>query len=59
MSGTPMMPPPVETSFLQMAARRAAGEPVAYILGHKKFYGLELAVNPAVIIPRIGTRHPW
>jgi release factor glutamine methyltransferase len=38
--------------FLEMAARRAAGEPVAYILGHKEFYGLELAVNPAVLIPR-------
>ena len=46
------LPPPVETSFLQMAARRAAGEPVAYILGHKEFYGLELAVDPAVLIPR-------
>ena len=38
--------------FLTMAARRAAGEPVAYILGRKEFYGLELAVNPAVLIPR-------
>ena len=37
---------------MQMAARRAAGEPVAYILGHKEFYGLELAVDPAVLIPR-------
>ena len=35
-----------------MIARRAAGEPVAYILGHKEFYGLELAVTPAVLIPR-------
>jgi release factor glutamine methyltransferase len=42
----------VEASFLEMSARRAAGEPVAYILGHKEFYGLELAVNPAVLIPR-------
>jgi release factor glutamine methyltransferase len=38
--------------FLAMAARRAAGEPVAYILGHKEFYGLALAVDPAVLIPR-------
>ena len=38
--------------FLTMAARRAAGEPVAYILGRKEFYGIELAVNPAVLIPR-------
>ena len=41
-----------ESRFLEMSARRAAGEPVAYILGHKEFYGLELAVNPAVLIPR-------
>ena len=40
------------SQFLEMAARRAAGEPVAYILGHKEFYGLELAVDPAVLIPR-------
>lgn len=37
---------------MQMTARRAAGEPVAYILGRKEFYGLELAVDPAVLIPR-------
>ena len=46
------LPAEVEHAFLQMAARRAAGEPVAYILGRKEFYGLELAVNPAVLIPR-------
>ena len=38
--------------FLEMAARRAAGEPVAYILGRKEFYGLELDVDAAVLIPR-------
>ena len=43
---------PIQSSFLQMAARRAAGEPVAYILGRKEFYGIELAVNPAVLVPR-------
>jgi len=46
------LPEEEEHLFLQMAARRAAGEPVAYILGRKEFYGLELAVNPAVLIPR-------
>jgi release factor glutamine methyltransferase len=44
--------PEIQKSFTEMASRRAAGEPVAYILGRKEFYGLELAVNPAVLIPR-------
>jgi release factor glutamine methyltransferase len=35
-----------------MCERRKAGEPIAYIVGHKEFYGLDLAVNPAVLIPR-------
>ena len=42
----------VETHFLDMAARRRAGEPIAYIVGRKEFYGLPLAVGPAVLIPR-------
>ena len=46
------LPPADQTLFLSMAARRAAGEPVAYILGRREFYGIELAVNPAVLIPR-------
>ena len=36
----------------QMLARRAAGEPVQYVLGSADFYGLTLAVTPAVLIPR-------
>jgi release factor glutamine methyltransferase len=47
-----VLPAEIEKAFVQMAARRAAGEPVAYILGHKEFYGLQLTVNPAVLIPR-------
>ncbi|MBX3464259.1 MAG: peptide chain release factor N(5)-glutamine methyltransferase [Planctomycetes bacterium] len=36
----------------QLVARRAAGEPVAYLLGSWAFRGLELEVSPAVLIPR-------
>jgi release factor glutamine methyltransferase len=41
-----------EALFREMTTRRAAGEPVAYILGRKEFYGLELTVTPAVLVPR-------
>jgi release factor glutamine methyltransferase len=42
----------VENAFFGFARRRIQGEPVAYILGRKEFYGLDLAVNPSVLIPR-------
>ena len=38
--------------FQAMLGRRAAGEPVAYIIGSKSFYDLELTVTPEVLIPR-------
>ena len=41
-----------EKRFLDFVSRRKRGEPIAYIVGHKEFFGLELAVNPAVLIPR-------
>lgn len=47
-----VLPPDVLSSFKAMCERRRAGEPVAYIVGHKEFYGIDLAVNPAVLIPR-------
>ena len=46
------LPAEAETAFLEFAERRARGEPIAYLLGEKEFYGLPLAVNPAVLIPR-------
>lgn len=38
--------------FAALVARRAAGEPVAYLLGRREFYGRDFAVSPAVLIPR-------
>ena len=37
--------------------RRAAREPLAYITGHQEFFGLDLVVTPAVLIPRPETEH--
>ena len=42
----------VELAFDALAARRIAGEPIAYILGRREFYGLDFRVSPAVLIPR-------
>ena len=42
----------VENAFFEFIKKRINGEPVAYILGRKEFYGLELSVNPSVLIPR-------
>lgn len=42
-------------ALLQMVARRATGEPLAYIVGHREFHGLALEVSPAVLVPRPDT----
>ncbi len=44
--------PATTAKFAAMVARRAQAEPVAYILGHKEFYGLDLLVDRRVLIPR-------
>lgn len=41
-----------ERAFAALVERRRKGEPIAYILGEREFYGLELGVTPAVLIPR-------
>ncbi len=38
--------------FSALLGRRLAGEPLAYITGHREFYGLDLAVNRNVLVPR-------
>ena len=40
---------------LALAARRAQGEPVAYVVGCKEFYGRDFTVTPATLIPRPDT----
>jgi release factor glutamine methyltransferase len=37
---------------LDLAARRAAHEPLAHITGRREFWSLDLAVSPATLIPR-------
>jgi release factor glutamine methyltransferase len=46
------VPQEAESQFRNFIRRRRTGEPIAYILGRKEFYGLELEVGPAVLIPR-------
>lgn len=43
------------TRFDQLLQRRAQGEPVAHILGHREFFGLMLKVTPQTLIPRPDT----
>lgn len=38
--------------FAALIARRARGEPVAYIVGHREFWSLDFIVTPDVLIPR-------
>ncbi|MFO7728756.1 MAG: peptide chain release factor N(5)-glutamine methyltransferase [Desulfonatronovibrio sp.] len=38
--------------FWRLIARRSRGEPLAYITGHKEFYGLDFGVDENVLIPR-------
>lgn len=38
--------------FLRLVERRRSGEPVAYILGRKEFWSLELEVDRTVLVPR-------
>jgi release factor glutamine methyltransferase len=50
----PLLPEEL-AAFRAMVLRRAAREPVAYILGCKEFMGLEFFVSPDVLVPRPDT----
>jgi release factor glutamine methyltransferase len=43
--------------YSEYVAERAAGKPAQYITGHQEFWGLDLLVSPAVLIPRPETEH--
>jgi release factor glutamine methyltransferase len=46
------LPAEAQQRFTAGLERRAAGEPLAYLLGEREFHGLRLAVTPAVLVPR-------
>ena len=50
--GEAAMQPRHACEFTEMIARRVDHEPVAYLVGHKEFYGLDLTVDNRVLIPR-------
>lgn len=45
----------IQHGFNTLIQRRINGEPIAYILGNREFYGLNLTVTPATLIPRPDT----
>ena len=45
----------VAAAFRALSLRRANGEPLAYIVGYKEFFGLRLTVDARVLIPRPDT----
>jgi release factor glutamine methyltransferase len=47
--------PSAADAFCELVRRRQAGEPVAYLVGKREFYGLEFRVTPHVLIPRADT----
>ena len=53
--GDDALAPAHAAAFEALAARRAAGEPFAYLVGEREFHGLALAVGPGVLVPRPDT----
>ena len=46
-----------KTRYDEALATRARGVPAQYITGHQEFWGMDLIVSPAVLIPRPETEH--
>src|SRR5690606_34680828 len=45
----------IHADFQAVLKRRLSGEPIAYILGKREFYGMEFKMTPATLIPRPDT----
>jgi release factor glutamine methyltransferase len=50
--GAAPIAPAALADFEQSVARRAKGEPLAYLIGRREFWSLDLKVSPAVLVPR-------
>ena len=48
-------PADIPDAFVTLLTRRRAGEPIAYIIGKRAFWTIELEVAPGVLIPRPDT----
>jgi release factor glutamine methyltransferase len=46
-----------QTRYDAALAERARGVPAQYVTGHQEFWGMDLIVTPAVLIPRPETEH--
>ena len=53
--GSDALEPGVQAAFEAFAQQRRAGKPLAYITGHKEFYGLDLQVDARELDPRADT----
>ena len=49
------LPSQAADAFDNFSQRRAAGEPLAYIIGYKEFFGLRFSVDARVLVPRPDT----
>src|SRR5215831_5248012 len=49
--------PEEQSQYDEVTRERARGCPTQYITGHQEFWGLDLIVSPAVLIPRPETEH--
>ena len=49
------LPEPTALAYAELLRQRADGVPLAYLVGHQEFHGLDLRVSPATLVPRPDT----